>query len=101
MTGIPVSNQIIKLYQNEDDTQPIAVLDDDSRPLGYYSVGSGQFLKVNHSLSIGRNVLIDGKVEDTNPSATLTGQFTDLSQVEKFELTKEEYEKRNGKLLES
>ncbi|KIM32805.1 hypothetical protein M408DRAFT_32197, partial [Serendipita vermifera MAFF 305830] len=78
VTGIPVSNQKIGVYKGEDDTTPIAILDDDSRPLGYYSVVSGQFLKV----------------QDTNPSLTLTGQFTDVSQVEKFELTQEEYEKR-------
>jgi tubulin-specific chaperone B len=47
VTGIPTSNQIIKLYRTEDDAQPIAVLDDEERPLGYYSVLSGQILKVH------------------------------------------------------
>ena len=34
---------------------------------------------------------------DKNPSATFTGQLTDVTQVEKFELTEGEYAKRQGK----
>jgi hypothetical protein len=37
------------------------------------------------------------KVMDTNPSTSFTGQLTDVSQVDKFELTPEEYAKRQGK----
>ncbi|KAG9054351.1 hypothetical protein FS842_005400 [Serendipita sp. 407] len=81
ITGIPSGNQRIEVFRNEDDTQPIALLDSDTRPLGYYSVISGQVLKV----------------QDIDPSTTLTGQFTDVSQVEKFELTRDEYERRTGK----
>ena len=33
---------------------------------------------------------------DKNPSATFTGQLTDVAQVEKFELTESEYAKRQG-----
>ena len=36
---------------------------------------------------------------DTNPSATFTGQLTDLSGVEKFELSDEQYAVRQGVLL--
>lgn len=36
------------------------------------------------------------QVDDRNPSSTLTGQLTDYSNVEKFELTEEEYAKRTG-----
>jgi len=49
-----------------------------------------------HYRSLLDDLLSNPKIEDSNPSATLTGQFTDLSQVEKFELTQEEYERRQG-----
>jgi tubulin-folding cofactor B len=35
-------------------------------------------------------------VIDTNPSVSLTGQLTDVTQVEKFELSNAEYEQRQG-----
>lgn len=35
---------------------------------------------------------------DTNPSTSFTGQLTDVSQVEKFELTENEYAQRQGML---
>ncbi|CAG7847902.1 Tubulin-folding cofactor B AltName: Full=Cytoskeleton-associated protein 1; AltName: Full=Cytoskeleton-associated protein CKAPI; AltName: Full=Tubulin-specific chaperone B [Serendipita indica DSM 11827] len=74
VTGIPAQSQSLSLYRNEDDQTPIAVLDDESKALGFYSVASGQFLKVR----------------DTNPNASMSGQFTDVSQVEKFDLTKDD-----------
>jgi len=58
-------------------------LDDDSRPLGFYSVHDKQVLKII----------------DTDPNASLTGQLHDTSNVEKFELTSEEYEKRQDTVL--
>ena len=48
-TGIPVQNQRILLLNNEQDTEPVSVLDDDSRPLGFYSVRDWQALKVSLS----------------------------------------------------
>ena len=45
-TGIPVQNQRILLLNNEQDADPVNTLDDDSRPLGFYSVRDWQFLKV-------------------------------------------------------
>jgi len=36
------------------------------------------------------------QVENTDPNAREGGEFTDVSQVEKFELTREEYESRPG-----
>jgi len=83
VTGIPVSNQALSLYNSEEDTEPVATLGDDSRPLGYYSARDWQFLKVT----------------DTNPSVTFTGQLSDVSQVEKFELSEEAYAQRNDTVL--
>lgn len=39
------------------------------------------------------------KVIDTDPSTSFTGQLTDISQVEKFELTDEAYAQRQGTLF--
>lgn len=36
------------------------------------------------------------EVIDTDPSSNMTGQFGDVTLVEKFELSPEEYEKRTG-----
>jgi tubulin-folding cofactor B len=52
ITGIPVSNQALSLYNSEEDAQPAATLEDDSRPLGYYSARDWQFLKVHSHLSM-------------------------------------------------
>lgn len=41
-------------------------------------------------------MLISYQVVDTNPSITFTGQLTDLSGVEKFELPDEQYALRQG-----
>ncbi|GLB41586.1 putative CAP_GLY [Lyophyllum shimeji] len=83
ITGIPAANQIISLYNSESDAQVLATLSDDSKQLGYYGLRDYQVLKV----------------EDTNPSASFTGQMTDVSQVDKFELTPEEYAKRQDTVL--
>ncbi|KIP02302.1 hypothetical protein PHLGIDRAFT_96132 [Phlebiopsis gigantea 11061_1 CR5-6] len=82
-TGIPVHNQQILLLNNEEDANPVNVLNDDSRPLGFYSVRDWQVLKV----------------VDTNPSVSFTGQLTDTSQVEKFEISEEAYAQRQDTVL--
>lgn len=85
ITGIPSSNQRISLFTNQDDAERgdavLGVLEEDGRPLGFYGVRDWQVLKV----------------DDTNPSTTYTGQLTDVSQVDKFEMTDEAYAQRNGK----
>ncbi|EIN06279.1 hypothetical protein PUNSTDRAFT_54524 [Punctularia strigosozonata HHB-11173 SS5] len=83
ITGIPVANQLIQLLNTEEDTSPVNVLSEDDKPLGYYSVRDFQVL----------NVI------DTNPSTSWTGQLGDPSQVEKFELTEEEYAQRRDSVL--
>ncbi|KZW00037.1 tubulin-folding cofactor B [Exidia glandulosa HHB12029] len=83
ITGIPSSSQVIGLYRTEDDTEPIRLLDSDERPLGYYDVKDWQVLKV----------------QDTQPSLSFTGQLTDVSQVEKFEISEQEYAQRRDTVL--
>ncbi|KAH7890988.1 CAP Gly-rich domain-containing protein [Phlebopus sp. FC_14] len=81
ITGIPIQNQLISLQNGQDQT--IAQLSDDSKPLGFYGLQSLQTLKV----------------VDTNPSTSYTGQLTDVSQVEKFELSDEAYARRTDSVL--
>jgi len=83
ITGIPVENQQLTIYNNDADLHPVRVLDEDQRPLGFYSPADFQVLKV----------------VDTNPSTTFTGQLTDLSGVEKFELTEDQYALRQDSVL--
>ncbi|KAJ7813141.1 tubulin-folding cofactor B [Mycena olivaceomarginata] len=52
----------------------------------------------NQAISI-RNSLEDRSVDDTNPSTSLTGQLTDVSQVDKFELTDSAYAERTDTVL--
>ncbi|KAI0792241.1 CAP Gly-rich domain-containing protein [Abortiporus biennis] len=83
ITGIPAQNQRILLLNNDTDTEEVNVLDDDSKALGFYGVRDLQFLKVI----------------DTNPSVSFTGQLTDVSQVDKFELSDEAYAQRRDTVL--
>ena len=51
ITGIPVGNQQLAVYNDDVDIQPAKVLDDDQRPLGFYSPADFQVLKVReHSV---------------------------------------------------
>ncbi|KAG6826749.1 hypothetical protein H0H92_014589, partial [Tricholoma furcatifolium] len=45
ITGIPLSNQIITLYNSESDSTPVATLSDDSKQLGFYGARDYQVLK--------------------------------------------------------
>ncbi|KZT20957.1 hypothetical protein NEOLEDRAFT_1139985 [Neolentinus lepideus HHB14362 ss-1] len=83
ITGIPVPNQAISVLNFETDAQVAGVLDDDSKPLGFYGLRDHQVLDVM----------------DTNPSSSFTGQLSDVSQVQKFELSESEYQKRQDSVL--
>lgn len=74
ISGVPVQNMVLELY-NKDNCQ-LATLSDDFSVLGSYPVDSGMRIHV-----------ID--------KSGGTGDFEDLSKVEKFELSPEEYAKRN------
>jgi len=84
ITGISVLSQRITVAASEEDRKALAVLEDDSRPLGYYSVQDRQALIV----------------EDTDPAAaSKAGQYTDISQVDKWEMSNQEYETRRDTVL--
>ena len=52
MTGIPADQQVIHVYNSEDDASAVAgktpgvSLSSETRPLGYYGLRDGQVLKV-------------------------------------------------------
>ena len=76
-------------------------MDDEQGTLSRYGVQEYQCLKVSNSQNLVtvllRSSYIDARqVENTDPNAREGGEFTDVSQVEKFELTREEYESRPG-----
>ncbi|KAN0088216.1 CAP Gly-rich domain containing protein [Tylopilus felleus] len=81
VTGVPVQNQSISIQNSAGET--IAQLSDDTKQLGYYGLSALQTL----------NVI------DTNPATSFTGQLSDVSQVEKFELSDEAYAKRSDSVL--
>jgi len=69
----------LTLHHSQSDELQDIRLDEDTRQLGSYGVDDGMILKVADISSA-------------------TSQFQDLSLVEKFELSPEEYEKRTGTL---
>ncbi|ORY33750.1 CAP Gly-rich domain-containing protein [Naematelia encephala] len=78
ITGIQPQYQILRLYRSIEATEPLVILDDESRSLQDYAVVDWNCIKV----------------ENLDPSAR-PGEFSDLSAVEKFELTPEEYASRS------
>jgi len=83
VTGIPLKNQAICLLNSENDPQVIARLDDDAKQLSFYGLRDWHVLKV----------------DDLNPSVSFTGQLSDVSQVEKFELSDDAYAQRQDSVL--
>ncbi|KAJ7885994.1 tubulin-folding cofactor B [Mycena leptocephala] len=83
ITGIPVANQAISIQISREDPTFVADLSEDARPLGYYGLREGHVLKV----------------DDTNPSTSFTGQLTDVTQVDKFELSDTAYAERTDSVL--
>ncbi|KAG6381770.1 hypothetical protein JVT61DRAFT_376 [Boletus reticuloceps] len=81
ITGIPVQNQ--RIYVQNDARETIAELSDNTKQLGFYGLTTLQTL----------NVI------DTNPATSFTGQLSDVSQVEKFELSDDAYAKRIDSVL--
>ena len=79
ITGIQPQYQALRLFRSAEATDPLGVLDDENRTLEGYGV-------------VDLNCI---KVDNLNPNAR-PGEFSDLSAVDKFELTPEEYEARSG-----
>ena len=46
ITGIPIANQRISLLNAEDESTPVAILSDESKPLGFYGLTDFQTLQV-------------------------------------------------------
>ena len=85
------------MLNSQEDTRVIAELNDDSKTLEFYGLRDWQVIKVTIKSSfLFAKLYTLTKVIDKNPSATFTGQLTDVAQVEKFELTESEYAKRQG-----
>ncbi|KAH8833352.1 CAP Gly-rich domain-containing protein [Flagelloscypha sp. PMI_526] len=83
VTGIPVFSQTITLLNSESEQRSVAQLDDDEKKVGFYGLRDYMALKV----------------DDLNPSKNLTGQLTDVSQVEKFEISDDAYAQRKDSVL--
>lgn len=77
ITGASCAHMKLELFDKND--QKLGILDDDNKMLGYYGVED--YYRIN---------VIDG-----NPYAKV-GAYTDVSQVEKFELAETEYDKKKG-----
>ncbi|KAI8139799.1 CAP Gly-rich domain-containing protein [Fennellomyces sp. T-0311] len=75
ITGIPADTQKLSLYQGESLVGPI---DDESRLVGSYPIED--FMRLH--------------VLDTNPHR-IKNQYTDVSLVEKYEMTTDDYNKRS------
>ncbi|BGP39926.1 hypothetical protein JCM10450v2_003905 [Rhodotorula kratochvilovae] len=95
ITGIPAATQALSLRRTGTDAghsgasaaggEVLAVLDDEDRTLASY--GLREYMTI--------------RVDSNDPHARgLAGQYTDDSQVEKFELTEEEYAARSDTILQ-
>lgn len=80
LVGAAAAQMRLELYDREE--KKVCDLDDDEAMLGRYPVED--YFRIH--------------VVDLNPSATV-GQFEDVSKVEKFELTDEEYSKRTDTVM--
>ncbi|KAI9595440.1 CAP Gly-rich domain-containing protein [Syncephalis fuscata] len=79
ITGIPSSSQTLSIY---DKNRLVASVVGDDRMLGYFSPEDYMELRVG----------------DTRP-VSVREQYTDVSQVEKYEMPDEEYAKRSDSML--
>lgn len=98
ITGIAQQHQVLRLFRSseaaEKNEAPVATMTDESQSLGAYGLQEWNCIKVG-GMSLCDSELTK-QVDNTDPNAR-PGEFSDLSAVDKFELTKEEYEARPGR----
>ncbi|KAK1925028.1 tubulin-folding cofactor B [Papiliotrema laurentii] len=82
ITGISPQHQVVRVFRSSEQNELVASLDDENRTLENYGLQEWNVIKVDSS----------------DPNAR-PGEFSDLSAVEKFELTPEEYEARSDTVL--
>ncbi|GFZ46203.1 hypothetical protein JCM24511_04450 [Saitozyma sp. JCM 24511] len=82
ITGIAPQYQVLRVYRSSEGSELLATLSDEHRTLEEYGVAEWNNIRV----------------ENTDPNAR-PGEFSDLSAVEKFELTPEEYASRSDTVL--
>lgn len=84
ITGAVTANMDISVYDKDNETKLVCELDDNDKLLGSYPVDSGMTLYVKDRTKTGIS----------NQDTKQLGEFEDVSKVEKYELTGEEYSKR-------
>ncbi|KAJ9118556.1 hypothetical protein QFC22_003776 [Naganishia vaughanmartiniae] len=88
ITGIPYSSQVLYRFSSPDDVgkegAPGVVMQDDGRTLAEEGVTEWECISVTN----------------INPNANPEGEFTDVSRVDKYEISQDEYEKRNDTVLQ-
>ncbi|KAG1860428.1 CAP Gly-rich domain-containing protein [Suillus tomentosus] len=97
-TGIPIQNQKILLHNGDDDSQVVVQLDDDAKPLDvrdFQTIKIFSVVDANLSMSFTTGCKRRRRVCIYN----LTGQLSDVSQVEKFELSDNAYAQRTDSVL--
>jgi len=86
ITGAVTSCMDISVYDETDETKLVCELDDNDRLLGSYPVDSGMTLFVKDRTKSG--------ISNNGENGKQLGEFEDVSKVEKYELTEDEYAKR-------
>jgi len=84
ITGALTASMDISVYDKNDESKLVCELDENERLLGSYPVDSGMTLYVKDKT----------KTAAKNENGRQLGEYEDVSKVEKYELSAEEYSKR-------
>merc|ERR1712110_1107985 len=85
VTGIPAAAQKLTVFDTAE--KQVVVMDDHDRKLGSYAVEENYRIHVTN---------IDGSAGNTNIGAAGIMDFNDTSQVEKYELSEDAYDKMSS-----